>query len=101
MAAAQLNAPPVPGYDGVVMYYAYCCNSPFDYVSNPVEVLITPGCKMVGRSLGALRLRRRYGVYPLAVHRRNQNIGRQLDDLVVTGPTHTNVNDFRAIYLPP
>ncbi|WP_299554060.1 SLC13 family permease [uncultured Tateyamaria sp.] len=48
-----------------------------------VEVLITPGCRMVGRSLGALRLRRRYGVYPLAVHRRNQNIGRQLDELVV------------------
>ncbi len=48
-----------------------------------VEVLITPGCKMVGRSLGTLRLRRRYGVYPLAVHRRNQNIGRQLDDLIV------------------
>ncbi|MCR8546552.1 SLC13 family permease [Salipiger sp. P9] len=48
-----------------------------------VEVLITPGCKMVGRSLGAMRLRRRYGVYPLAVHRRNQNIGRKLDDLVV------------------
>jgi di/tricarboxylate transporter len=48
-----------------------------------VEVLITPGCQMIGRSLGAMRLRRRYGVYPLAVHRRNQNIGRQLDDLVV------------------
>ncbi|WP_168219748.1 SLC13 family permease [Pseudotabrizicola formosa] len=48
-----------------------------------VEVLITPGCAMVGRSLGSLRLRRRYGVYPLAVHRKNQNIGRQLDDLVV------------------
>ncbi len=48
-----------------------------------VEVLITPGCKMIGRSLGSLRLRRRYGVYPLAVHRRNQNIGRQLDELVV------------------
>lgn len=48
-----------------------------------VEVLITPGCKMIGRSLGNLRLRRRYGVYPLAVHRRNQNIGMQLDDLVV------------------
>ncbi len=48
-----------------------------------VEVLITPGCKMVGRSLGALRLRRRFGVYPLAVHRRNQNIGRQLDELIV------------------
>jgi len=48
-----------------------------------VEVLITPGCRMVGRSLGAMRLRRRYGVYVLAVHRRNQNIGVQLDDLVV------------------
>jgi len=48
-----------------------------------VEALITPGCKMVGRSLGSLRLRRRYGVYPLAVHRRNQNIGRHLDALVV------------------
>lgn len=48
-----------------------------------VEVLITPGCKMIGRSLGNMRLRRRYGVYPLAVHRRNQNIGTQLDDLVV------------------
>lgn len=51
--------------------------------TNTVEVLITPGCKMVGRSLGSMRLRRRFGVYPLAVHRRNQNIGRQLDDLVV------------------
>ena len=47
-----------------------------------VEVLITPGCRMVGRKLGAMRLRRRYGVYPLAVHRRNQNIG-QLDDLTI------------------
>ncbi len=48
-----------------------------------VEVLITPGCRMVGRALGAMRLRRRYGVYPLAVHRRNQNIGLQLDELIV------------------
>ena len=51
--------------------------------TSTVEVLITPGCKMVGRSLGSMRLRRRFGVYPLAVHRRNQNIGRQLDDLIV------------------
>jgi di/tricarboxylate transporter len=48
-----------------------------------VEVLITPGCRMVGRRLGSLRLRRRYGVYTLAVHRKNQNIGVQLDDLIV------------------
>ncbi|MCB1350964.1 MAG: SLC13 family permease [Maritimibacter sp.] len=51
--------------------------------TSTVEVLITPGCKMVGRTLGALRLRRRFGVYPLAVHRRNQNIGRQLDSVTV------------------
>ncbi len=60
---------------------------PVDEVSSvettTVEVLITPGCKMVGRSLGSMRLRRRYGVYTLAAHRRNQNIGRQLDDLIV------------------
>ena len=48
-----------------------------------VEVLISPGARMIGRSLGSMRLRRRYGVYPLAVHRREQNIGRQLDDIVV------------------
>jgi len=48
-----------------------------------VEVLITPGCLLVGRSLGQLRLRRRYGVYVLAVHRRDQNIGVGLDDVVV------------------
>lgn len=60
---------------------------PFDPLSSvatsAVEVLITPGCRMVGRRLGDLRLRRRYGVYPLAVHRRNRNVGRQLDDVIV------------------
>ena len=48
-----------------------------------VEVLISPDCKMVGRRLGGMRLRRRYGVYPLAVHRRNQNIGTNFENLVV------------------
>ncbi|ARE41930.1 TrkA domain protein [Rhodovulum sp. P5] len=51
--------------------------------TSTVEVLISPGCKMIGQTLGSLRLRRKYGVYVLAAHRRNQNIGRQLDDLVV------------------
>ena len=48
-----------------------------------VEALISPGCRLVGRSLGSLRIRRRYGVYPLAVHRRNQNLGSNLDSVVV------------------
>ena len=48
-----------------------------------VEVLISPGARLIGRRLGDMRLRRRYGVYVLAAHRRSHNIGRQLDDLVV------------------
>ena len=48
-----------------------------------VEVLISPGCRMIGRTLGEMRLRRRYGVYPLALHRKDKNIGRQLDDVEV------------------
>ncbi|MGH1465881.1 MAG: SLC13 family permease [Cognatishimia sp.] len=51
--------------------------------TSTVEVLITPNCKMAGRRLGDLRLRRRFGVYPIAAHRRDKNIGRQLDDLVI------------------
>ena len=48
-----------------------------------VETLIAPGTKMVGRRLGDLRLRRRYAVYPLAVHRRDQNMMGQLDDITI------------------
>jgi di/tricarboxylate transporter len=51
--------------------------------TSTVEVLISPDSRMVGRRLGELRLRRRYGVYPLAVHRRNQNIGSNIENLVV------------------
>ncbi len=51
--------------------------------TSTVEVLITPGCRMVGRTLGEMRLRRRYGVYPLAVHRRDQNLGRGLETIEV------------------
>lgn len=41
-SAAQLNAPPIPGIAGIKMHYAYCCNNPFDFVSNPVEIEIVP-----------------------------------------------------------
>ncbi|MGF1445164.1 MAG: SLC13 family permease [Pikeienuella sp.] len=46
-----------------------------------VEALITPGARLIGRRLGDLRLRRRYGVYPLAVHRRAARVGTVLDDV--------------------
>lgn len=48
-----------------------------------VEVLISPGCRMIGRQLGEMRLRRRYGVYVIALHRRDRNLGRQLDEAVI------------------
>lgn len=48
-----------------------------------VEALITPGCRMIGRRLSSLNLRRRFGVYPMAVHRRNQNLGREISEIVV------------------
>ncbi|WP_286134798.1 SLC13 family permease [Neptunicoccus cionae] len=48
-----------------------------------VEALITPGCRMIGRRLSSLNLRRRFGVYPMAVHRRNQNLGREVGNIVV------------------
>jgi di/tricarboxylate transporter len=48
-----------------------------------VEVLIGPDARMVGRRLGDLRLRRRYGVYTLALHRRDRNLRGQLDDTVI------------------
>ncbi len=51
--------------------------------STTVEALITPDCRIAGKRLGALNLRRHYGVYTLAVHRRNRNLGGQLDDAVV------------------
>jgi hypothetical protein len=41
-AAAQMNAPPIPGFSGVTMHYAYALNNPWDFVSNPVAIEIVP-----------------------------------------------------------
>jgi len=51
--------------------------------STTVEALIAPGCRLVGRKLSVLNLRRRFGVYPLAVHRRNQNLGSEIGEIRV------------------
>lgn len=48
-----------------------------------IEALIGPGCRLIGRRLGDMHLRRNFGVYLLALHRRNHNIGSQLDDIIV------------------
>lgn len=46
-----------------------------------VEALITPGCRMIGQRLCQIRLRRHYGIFPLALHRKNRNLHQQLDDI--------------------
>jgi len=46
-----------------------------------VEALIQPGSRLLGRVLGELRLRRRYGVYPLALHRREGRVGTVLEEV--------------------
>jgi hypothetical protein len=38
-----LNVPPLPaGSAGLIMYFGGCCSSPFDFVSNHVEVEVVP-----------------------------------------------------------
>ena len=39
-----------------------------------VEILLAPGARFIGQTLRHLRLRRRYGVYPVALHRRSANV---------------------------
>ncbi|NHK26356.1 SLC13 family permease [Parvularcula flava] len=41
--------------------------------STIVEILLVPGAKILGKTLRHLRLRRRYGVYPIALHRSGEN----------------------------
>jgi hypothetical protein len=41
--AAQMNSPPLPpAAVGAVLCHAYCLNAPFDFVSNPVDLVIVP-----------------------------------------------------------
>ena len=42
-AAAQFNLPPMPaGYVGTRVYFAYCLNNLYDFVSNPMVIEIVP-----------------------------------------------------------
>lgn len=46
-----------------------------------VEASIGPNSPLRGRTLGDLRLRRRYGVYVVALHRHDRNISQYIDDV--------------------
>ena len=47
--------------------------------STVVEVLIGPTAGILGKTLRHLRLRRRYGVYPIALHRRGANLAERFE----------------------
>ncbi len=47
--------------------------------SGLLEVLVGPGSKAIGRTLGAMRWRRRFGVYPVALHRRGEALEGRLE----------------------
>lgn len=53
--------------------------SPRSRPAQLVELLVGPGSKAIGRRLGLLRWRRRFGVYPLALHRRGESVGERLE----------------------
>lgn len=77
-----------------------------------IEVLVGPGSKAIGRTLGAMRWRRRFGVYPMALHRRGEALGARLentalaagDTLMIEGAAddiERLVEDQRLIPLAP
>ncbi|MCF8708477.1 SLC13 family permease [Rhizorhapis sp. SPR117] len=44
-----------------------------------VETLLAPGANIIGHTLNSLRLRRRYGVYPIALHRKGTNLDERFE----------------------
>lgn len=48
-----------------------------------VEALVGPNARAVGRTLGHLRWRRRYGVYPVALHREGAAVDRRLTGIML------------------
>jgi len=46
-----------------------------------VETLLAPQARLIGQTLRDARLRRRYGVYPIGLHRFGENLGQRLEDM--------------------
>lgn len=46
-----------------------------------VETLLAPGAGIIGHTLADLRLRRRYGVYPIALHRKGTNLQKRFEQV--------------------
>ncbi len=52
--------------------------------STMIEILIGPGARVLGRTLRHLRLRRRYGIYPVALHRGGTNMADRFETTPLT-----------------
>jgi di/tricarboxylate transporter len=65
------------------------------------EVVIPPGSRLIGQSIGEARLRKRYGISVLAINRRGEIITEQLRDQVMeTGDclvSHSTWRDLAAV----
>ncbi|MEZ5864441.1 MAG: SLC13 family permease [Geminicoccaceae bacterium] len=48
-----------------------------------VEGIVGPGSRFTGRRIADLMLRRRYGVYPLAMHRQGENVPGRFDEVKI------------------
>lgn len=47
------------------------------------EFLVVPDCRLIGGSIRQQQLRRRFGVYVIALHRRGQNLGTQFTEMAI------------------
>lgn len=51
--------------------------------STVIEALLLPDAKIIGRRLADLAIRRRYGVHPIALHRRGSNLKERFENVAL------------------
>lgn len=65
--------------DGLVDFQGRSLEPVSSRRSSLIEALVAPGAVLVGKTLLRMRLRRRYGVYAIAAHRRGENLANRLE----------------------
>ncbi len=51
--------------------------------SQTLEALISPGCRMIGKTLGELNLQQNYNIYPIALHRPTEHSLSEFSDVAL------------------
>ena len=81
--------------DGVPGIYAIACDTDgIDGTENNAGVIVTPDTLLRAKKAGL-------SVELAQLHNDSYSFFQKINDLVITGPTLTNVNDFRAILILP